>query len=216
MPTLGYPGGMAHPPPQKSKTALLAILSAVVVLVLLGGTLLALGFNGKGPLSTLGHPSSPTTVSKTPAATSTSSLPADFQVYTSPGHLYRVSYPAAWSATQDQSDPEQETFQGPANQSALVDDFTPDAGVTPETAVTNVCTIFGGGASTGPTQTTIAGQSWTKMECESADGTTQTLVEAVSYQGKIYDLLFSSDQASFAQNQTQYFSVMEQSFTFLS
>lgn len=214
-----YPGGMAPPPSQKKKPALLAVLSAVVLLVLLGGTLLALGFGGKGPLSALGHPSSPTTVSKTPvatpAATSTSSLPAGFQVYTSPGHLYRVSYPAAWSASQDQSDPEQETFQGPANQSALVDDFAPDAGVTPETAVTNVCTIFGGGASTGPTQTTIAGQSWTRMECESADGTTQTLVEAVSYQGKIYDLLFSSDQASFAQNQAQFFSIMEQSFTFL-
>ena len=220
MPAQGYPGGMAPPPPQKNKPVLLVVLSAVVVLVLLGGTLLALGFGGKGPLSTLGHPSSPTTVSKTPAATpaatSTSSLPADFQVYTSPGHLYRVSYPAAWSATQDESDPEQETFQGPANQTALVDDFAPNAGATPETAVTNVCTIVGGGASSGPTQVTIGGQSWTKMECESADGTTQTLVEAVSYQGKLYDLLFSSDQASFALNQAQFFSGIEQSFTFLS
>ena len=76
--------------------------------------------------------------------------------------------------------------------------------------------IVGGGASTGPTPVTIGGQSWTKMDCESADGTTHTLVEAVSYKGKIYDLLFSSDQASFEQNRTQFFSVMEQTFTFLS
>ena len=195
----------------------MAVISAVVVVVVLvAGTLLALGFGGKGPLSALGPTSSQTTNAHTPAATPTTTIPAGFQVYTSPGKLYRVAYPAAWTLSTDPSDAESETFAGPANQGAVVDDFAPEAGATPETAVTNVCTIVGGGPSTGPTPVTIGGQRWTKMDCESADGTTHTLVEAVSYKGKIYDLLFSSDQASFEQNRTQFFSVMEQTFTFLS
>jgi hypothetical protein len=217
----GYPGGMMSPPPQKKKTGLLAVISAVVVVVLVAGSLLALGLGGKGPFSSLGHPSSQTTQTtnaKTPAATATSTIPTGFEKYTSQGHLYSVAYPSAWEKSVDNSDPEEVEFAGPGNQIALTDDFTPNSGVTPVTYTTAVCSVVSGGASDNiqPTQVTIAGQSWTRMECDSSDGTTHTVVEAVSYKGNIASLLFSSDKATFAQNQTQFFSVMERTFTFLN
>lgn len=213
----GYPGGML-PPPRQKKTGLIAVISAVVVLVLLGGTLLALGFAGKGPLSSLGNISSQTTTSQTPAATPTPSIPAGFQVYTSQGHLYRVAYPSDWSQQVDKSDPEEVEFTGPDDQVALTDDFIPGSGVTPASYTQVICSVASGGASDNiqPTQVTIAGKTWTKMECVSADGTTHTVAEAVSYQGRIAGLLFSSKQASFAQDQAQFFSVMERTFAFLS
>lgn len=216
----GYPGGVM-PPPQKKKTGLVAVISAVVVVVLVAGSLLALGLGGKGPLSSLGHPSAQTTQTtnaKTPAATATSTTPSGFQVYTSQGHLYSIAYPSDWDKSVDDTDPEEVEFVGPANQIALTDDFTPNSGVTPATYTVTICSVVGGSASdnTQPTQVTLAGQSWTRMECNSSDGTTHTVVEAVSYKGNIASLLFSSDAASFAQNQTQFFSVMERTFAFLN
>ncbi len=218
MPPQGYPGGMMPPPPQKKKTGLIAVISAVVVVVVVMGSLLALGLGGKGPLSSLGHSSSPTTNSSTPAATATSTIPAGFKVYTSQGHLYNVAVPSDWTQSVDDSDPEEVEFTGPANQEAITDDFTPESGVTPESYTTTICGVVTGFSSDTPqpTQVTIAGQSWTRVECDSSDGATHVVVEAVSYKGNIASFLFSSDASSFAQNQTQFFSVMERTFAFLN
>jgi hypothetical protein len=102
-------------------------------------------------------------------------------------------------------------------QVALTDDFVPNEGVTPESYITTICAIVGDSSTNPePTQVTIGGQSWTKMECESLDGSSHTVVEAVTYKDKMVSLLFSSDAASFAQDQSKYFSIMEQTFTFLS
>lgn len=218
-PMPGFPGGPMAPPPKKSRTGL--IVGILIAVLLIGGlgSLAALGFAGKGPLSSLGpKPTTAATAAATsttaPTATSTSGAPAGFQQFTSSDNSFSLAYPGDWQQ-QDASSGTGGRFVGPNQQLFLVAhlSFTGD----PAAFDNGFCgsSGFGGTAST-PQTVTIGGQSWTQEECDNASGTEHAVVEAVSYKNNLYYIAYTSDKASFDQNRTSFFSPMEQSFQFLS
>jgi hypothetical protein len=63
---------------------------------------------------------------------------------------------------------------------------------------------------------TVDGQQWTREECDSPALGLHAIVETVVYKGKLYLLSYTSSADTFSRNRSQFFTPMEQSFTFLT
>jgi hypothetical protein len=221
----GFPGGPGTPAPRKNQTALIAIMAALVLIVVLGGSLVALGANGKGPLAGLGGQPTPTaqaspTATPTPTATSTPSAPPGYKRYTNVANTFSIDYPVGWQETKF-SEGDGAQFEGPLIQIVIVTDFGALGGGDPKVFDDAFCEGSNGsggfgGKPTSPVQVTIGGQSWTQEECDNSDHTLHAAVEAVIYNGHLYVLAYTSAKPAFSLNKSQYFAPMEQSFKFLT
>ncbi|HEY7350107.1 MAG TPA: serine/threonine-protein kinase [Ktedonobacterales bacterium] len=200
------------PPPRKKKTGLIALISALALVVLLGGMLLALGLTGNGPFGSLGA-----NLQTTPTPT-TGPIPTGFKLYTHTDHSFSIIYPTAsgWSMkaaiTVNGSG---EEFDGPASQ--VVQVVNGGSAQSSDTGSNDdaFCVVFGA-TTNGHTTVTLAGQQWTREECDSFGGIAHAIVETIVYKGQLYLLSYASTTGSFDSNRRQYFTQMEQSFTFLT
>lgn len=201
------------PQPKKSKTGLIVVILIAVLIIGGLGSVAALGFAGKGPLKSLGSTPTPAATA-TPKATATPSIPPGFQAFTSSDNTFSLAYPGDWQ----KSDATQGTggqFIGPQQQLFLV--ARQDGALSPTDFDNGFCGSSGfGGTGSTPKNVTIGGQGWTQEECDNSDGSGHAVVESVVYKGGFYYIAYVSDAASFAQNQTSFFTPMEQTFKFLT
>jgi hypothetical protein len=160
--------------------------------------------------------SSPT-ATPTVQPTPTNTPPAGWTVYTSPDHKYQLSYPPGWQVSVADGNPGKVDFSGP-NQNFEVSDNAGTKGVDPAQLITDWCNAIGQKTSqaTG-TPVVLAGQTWFKAQCgDTAQPSEPLIVEVVTYQGAVYQIDYSSPAASFLADDNDYYSLMEQSFQFLT
>jgi hypothetical protein len=178
------------------------IIAVVLLVVIVGGLLVGLGFAGTGPLKSLksgGGSNGGTTL----------------VTYTSPDNTFSVGYPTGWQTKSATSGMGVE-FTGPSQQIFEVLNFGANSALSPDDAVSIFCMAIGT-KTAGPSSATISNQQWTREECETSSGTiVHTLTEAVTYKGQLFQIVYASLKESFASNQSQFFTPMEQSFKFLS
>jgi hypothetical protein len=192
----------------------------LIAVLLVGtlGSLTALGFAGKGPLSSLGPTPTPAatatpTATAVPTAAPTPNLPAGFQQFTSSDGTFSIAYPATWQQTTPTAGTGAQ-FSGPDGQQLIV----LNAGQGQGDVATNeaaFCRSVGGPPST-PTTVTIGGQSWTQVECDNADATRHAAVDGITYKDSLYLIAYGASSDTFDQNRTSFFTPMEQSFQFLT
>jgi hypothetical protein len=217
----GAPGWPEAPaPPKRQKGPLIAILSLIVLVVLLGGglffVLLGRGFSP-------GQSSSPTqapTATALPTATATPSAPPGYQFFTNSMKTFSIDYPLGWSESKaPASAGDGGEFEGPEAQTFLATDggaIVGDPAVFDDAFCEGVNGNGGfGGKPTAPKQVVVAGQTWTEEECTNS-ANAHAAVETIIYKGHSFIIAYASLSGSFAINRSQYFSVMEQSFNFLT
>jgi serine/threonine protein kinase len=220
----GYPGGPGAPAPRKNQTGLIAIISVVVVVVLLVGSLVVVGYTGKGPFASLGGQQTPAasptpTHTPTPTATPTPSAPPGFQAFTNaPQNTFSIDYPNSWQQIKSNEGSGAE-FVGPLGQVVYATDIGALAG-DPATLDNSFCEGSNGsggfgGTPTSPVQVTIGGQQWTQEECDGSSGD-HAAVETIYYNGHTYLIAYASSKTAFSANRSQYFTPMEQTFKFLT
>ena len=183
----------------------MASISTILIAVVFGGIVTACA-----PSTLANDPSG-----SAPHATPTKSVPEGFTKYQDQTPFFSIAYPSDWKTGGEVIG---QTFTGPAGQSLWVE-ISQAAGTNPAAANTqtcqNVATTQGGSASS-PTVATITldGQHWQQLDC-GATGTVHAIVESVVFDNQLYTLSYSSPTATFEQDRTRYFSVMEQHFAFL-
>jgi hypothetical protein len=189
---------------------LIVIISVIVLVVLVGGAVGAIALLGKKSNATNQTSGTPTATSIPPTPTQPA-VPAGFTQYS--GADFSIDYPSDWEKSSSSGD-SGVTFTGPAAQIFEVINF----GSSPlSPAETDSAFCMGVGKQTaGPTAVTINGQQWTREECQDTGGELQAVVESVKHNGKIYLITYLSTAAEFSANQSQFFTPMEQTFTFLS
>ena len=222
-PPQGYgapPPGGQFAPPRKSNTGLIVIISVIVLIVLVGGAVGAIALLGKKSVSSGTTVGSTPTKTTTASATNTPTLPTTAPTASVPGGFsqfsnsdFSIDYPSDWMKTAS-------TGQG----SGIV--FTSSTG-----DVFEVGTIAGGQVAptvfddayckgigmkaAGPTSVTIGGQQWTQETCTTTNGSIESVVEAVDHSNKLFLIAYASPAPTFASDQSQFFTPMEQSFMFL-
>ncbi|MBA3823349.1 MAG: hypothetical protein H0X24_05495 [Ktedonobacterales bacterium] len=104
----GYPAGYQPsttppvapaPTPRRGGAAGAIIATVVIIAVLAGGGLYALGRNGSGPLANIAATATvaaTATPTMPPTATPTPAPPAGFQYFTASDNSYRMLYPVGW------------------------------------------------------------------------------------------------------------------------
>ncbi len=204
------PGAPIKPATGSTKNGLIALVSAIVLVALLGGILLTLGLTRSGPFASASanHQATPTPTS--------APIPAGFKLYIHKDHSFSIIYPGSWSlgpaATVSGSG---EQFTGPAHQTVQIvhggSTQTSDLG----TSVDAFCLTFAL-TTNAHTTVTLAGQQWTREECNNATLGIHAIVEAAAYKGTLYLLSYASPTSAFNNNRSQYFTPMEQSFKFLT
>jgi hypothetical protein len=196
------------PPPKKGRGGLIAIISIVVLVVIIGGIVAAVALGGKKGGTNTGN-----NVTPTPTATPTPSVPTGFTKFT--GTAFSVVYPSDWMKEADSQGGGGEDFTGTTGQTFQI---SIDAnGATADQIpllLTTFCGILGNDKAT-PTPVTIGGQQWEQIDC----GNTPTLhavSDAIYYKNALYQITYGSITDTYDTDKTQYFSVMESSFTFLT
>ncbi len=211
-PGYGAPPPGYGAPPKKRNTGLIVIISVIVLIVLAGGTVGAIALLGKkGNTTTNQGSGTPTATSILPTPTQPA-VPTGFQTYT--GSDFSIAYPADWQKSNDTSGGSGVAFIGPTGE-----DFTiVNLGASPLSPadIADAFCMGVGSTTAGPTTVTIGGQQWTREECANSDGTVKAVAEAIIHNGQGYLIGYASPTATFDSDQTQYFTPMEQSFTFLS
>jgi FlaG/FlaF family flagellin (archaellin) len=204
---------MMPPPQKKGKGLLIAIISIVVVVVIVGGVVAALALSSnKSNTSTTSTATTTPSASPTTAATPTSSVPAGFKQFSN--SQYSIAYPGDWTAKASSSG-SGEQFTGPTAQVFQVD-ITPNTPAGQEgTFNAAFCQVLNSKGKPTPTTTTIGGQTWQQLDCQD-DGSLHAVVESVVYKGALYSLAYLSLSPTFTSDKTQFFTPMEQSFTFLT
>jgi serine/threonine protein kinase len=211
-PAPGFAGAPSSPAPRSRQSRLIALGSVVALVVVLGGVLLALGLTKTGPFApSANHQATPTPT--TPA------IPAGFKLYTNKGQNFSIIYPGGWSvqpATTVNGSGEQ--FNGPANQVVQATHGGAAQASDLGSAVDAFCITFSFSptGTNGHTTVTVAGQQWTREECDNPTLSLHAIVEAIAYKGSLYLLSYASPAGAFNSNRSKYFTPMEQSFTFLS
>lgn len=153
-----------------------------------------------------------------PSATPTSS--SSFVLFTSPDGSFSFQYPAGWQVTPPNGPNLQYTFTGPANQKFQVNKLPAInvSGLAP--LITAFCQAEQPGVASSSVQTqnvTLAGQTWTRGDCDAGtQSTTDLVVEMVVYKGAVYTMDYESPTANFQADADAYYTPMEQSFKFLS
>jgi serine/threonine protein kinase len=213
-PVPGYPGAPAQPSPTKKKNGLIALISAIVLVALVGGILLTLGLTKTGPFAPPGVTQQATpTPTPTPTA---SSIPAGFKLFTNRDKSFSIIYPQSWSSKSALSpNGVGEEFDGPANQIVQAVNGGQNNASNTGSNVDAFCVVYGG-LPQGHSTVTIDGQKWTREECDSFGSVSHAVVEAVVYKGNLYLLSYAAPKNSFSSDRTKYFTPMEQSFTFLT
>ncbi len=181
-------------PPRKRRTGLIVLISLLVVVI--GGA--AAAFFTLGPGSSLFAP--------------TCSL-SGFTAYNSPDKTFCVAYPTGWQvapALQGSG----ARFSGPSNQLFSVSNVGAISGTPTSYAVAACRSLLGRVGQT--TTVTLSGQTWTQMSCTINGSLGRVIIESVIYKGDLYHMDYGSSTATFASNQSQFFTPMEQSFRFLT
>ena len=197
------------PPPKKGRGGLIAIISIVVVVVIIGAIVAVVVLGGKK-----GGTTGNNNASSTPTAPPTPSVPSGFTKFT--GTDFSVIYPSDWMKEADtQGTGAGEDFTGTAGQTfqISIDENGATADQIP-LLLTTFCSILGNDKAT-PTPVTIGGQQWEQIDC----GNTPTLhavSDAIYYKNALYQITYGSITDTYDNDKTQYFSVMESSFTFLT
>ena len=198
----------AAPTRKKRRAGLIALLAIIVLAVVLSAGLVALGFGGKGPFATLG-------THATPTATATPSLPPGFSLYTNLDHSFKLIYPTSWQKGPSSSGTGVD-FQGPAGASFIATNLGTNQGdaVTSDGAF---CALLSGSPGS-PHSVVVGGQRWTQETCDSLPifGNLHAVVETISYKGVSYMIAYSAAHTDFANDNSQFFALMENSFTFLT
>lgn len=196
-----------QPPPKKGRGGLIAIISIIVVVVIIGGIVAVVALGGKKGNTTNGN-----NTSSTPTATPTPSVPAGFTKFT--GTAFSVVYPSDWMKEVDSQGGGGEDFTGTTGQTFQISiDSSGTADEIP-TLLATFCSLLGNSTAT-PTTATVGGQQWQQIDC----GNTSTLhvvTEAIFYQNQVYQITYGSLSATYDNDKTQFFSVMESSYTFLT
>jgi hypothetical protein len=153
------------------------------------------------------------TPTHTPATRTAFILPAGFTTYKTT--TFYVAHPNNWN----QQNPANGTgiqYAGPNGQTFVVASLGKAPG-TPQAFDTAFCspTGFGGTASGAPKTVTINGVHWVQLLCTDAKTDKTAMVEAVVHNNQFYYMVYTSPTASFQTNRSQYFTPMEQSFTFV-
>ena len=203
-----YPGAPKAGTPGNKKPGLVAVISAVVLVVLVGGILLTLGLTKTGPFapSSANNRTTPTT----------STVPAGFKLFTNQDKTFSIIYPEKWSV----KDPISisgvgKEFDGPANQVLQVSNGGSSQSSETGTSDDAFCLVFGA-TTNAHTTVTIDGQTWTREECDSYASISHAIVETVVYKGNLYLLSYAAPKDTFNSDRTRYFTPMEESFTFLA
>jgi hypothetical protein len=211
-PVFPAPGMLKGPAPRSRPTRLIALGSVIALVVVLGGILLTLGLTRTGPFApgSANHQATPTPT--------TAAIPAGFKLYTNKDHSFSIVYPGGWDAQPAVTvNGSGEQFSGPASQTVQVVHGAAAQASDVGTSVDAFCTTFSFiPASGNHTTTTLAGQQWTREECDNPALSIHAIVEAVAYKGTLYLLSYASPTGAFNSNRSRYFTPMEQSFTFLS
>ncbi len=209
-PVFPAPGTAKGSPPRNRPTRLIALGSVIALVVVLGGILLTLGLTKSGPFApgSANHQATPTPT--------TATIPAGFKLYTNKDHSFSIIYPGSWSAQPAVTvNGSGEQFTGPANQTVQVVHGGATQSSDVGSSVDAFCLTFSL-STNSHTTATIAGQQWTREECDNPALSIHAIVEAIAYQGSLYLLSYASPSGAFNSNRSQYFTPMEQSFQFLS
>ena len=173
----------------------------------LAAMLVMTGCNSKTTTSTTTKPT-PTPTTRTAAA-----LPAGFVVYKSEG--FHLAHPTSW---QQQNPPNGTGVQytGPAQQQFVAASLGKIQN-SPEAFNAAYCSPTGeGGTPEGAAKVVnFGGESWRQQECVDAKTGKTAVIESTVHNQDFYYLVYGSPAASFQTNRTQYFTPMEQSFTFI-
>lgn len=157
--------------------------------------------------------------SPTATSTPTPTPPAGFVYFTSADHIYQIAYPAGWQVTNPYGNKAIEDFTGP-NQIFEVHELPGDAGNDPAKIANDFCQAMQAGVSPNPVQTntvSLGGQKWTRADCDAgAQGPAiRLIVEVIFYEGRGYQMDYTSPIVEFASDNKTYYSAMEHSFFFL-
>jgi serine/threonine protein kinase len=205
----GMPGMTVKPPAARKRSSMIALVSAIALVALLGGTLLTLGLTRSGPFAPPGsanHQATPTSAS----------IPAGFKLFTNSDRSFSIAYPSGWSMKPVlPTSGTGEEFDGPSTQIVQVTNGGPNQSTDTGTSDDAFCITFGLTTS-GHTTVTIDGQRWTREECDSYASISHGLVETVVYKGHLYLLSYAAPKDTFNNTRTQFFTPMEQSFKFLT
>ncbi len=195
------------PPPRKSKTGLIVVVSIILLVVIAGGVITAIALTSKKTTSnTPGNPGN------SPTATPTQGIPAGFTQFT--GADFSIAYPSSWTKSGDSQGSGGQDFTGPTGQTFQISvDPHGSEGEIP-VLLSTFCSILGNSKVT-PTTVTIGGQQWQQADCGESSSL-HTVIEAVFYKGKLFQISYGSLAQTFDNDKTQYFAVMEQSFAFLT
>lgn len=190
----------------------LALLFLLPVLAACGGTpaTSAARSHATGAL-----PTSTPTATPTPVPT----LPAGFVFFVSSDHLYQIAYPAGWQAVPLPGTPVTVEFRG-AGQVFDVSELGKNPTGTPAEIDNAYCQQWQKGVAPNPVPTssvTLAGQTWTRANCDArvSGAAIVLIVEVVSYEGRYYQLAYTSPIVEFKSDNNAYYTKMERSFQFL-
>lgn len=194
----------------KSSARFMTLISTTLLIIVIGGVVAACtsgnsGNNGNNPSG------------NAPTTAPTKSVPAGFKKYDGGAGLFTIFYPSDWKVgdgvmSQDFTGPNGQTFNVDVE---LVGNASPGDAAANNAQVCQNVAASGGGATPKPATITINGQQWQQLDCGD-NGTLHYVVETViSSRGDIYSMSYGAPSASFASDKTQFFSVMEQSFTYL-
>lgn len=157
----------------------------------------------------------PTTAQPTP----TNTPAASFTVYTSPDGKYQISYPTGWQQQTADGNPGKSAFLGPDNQVFEVTDNGGTLTGDPAGLVNDYCHAIQQAQAAPTVQTTtvtLAGQTWTKGDCDAGtQSSTDLVVEVVEYNGAVYQMDYASSLANFQADVDAFYAPIEQSFKFL-
>ncbi len=198
------------PPPKKSKKGLIIGIAVVLLVVIIGCAVVGVLVTRQGSSTSSTTSGNAATATTAPTATATASVPAGFQKFSNDS--FSIYYPADWEAKPESDGGEQ--FSSSQGQVFQVN-ITAGAGAnSAKTFDDAYCRVIGK-QTADLTTVTIGGQQWTREECEDEAGTFHSVVEAVNYKGQLFSIAYLSLKPTFDLDKAQYYSPMEQSFTFL-
>jgi serine/threonine protein kinase len=201
------------PPPPGGQPARKPRRAGMLLIII--GLVLALAVGGAGAfaLSLNGHHTTTRQNIATPTSTATSS--PDFKRYTNKDGTFAISYPPTWKVGPPTvAEGTGVDIDGPGDLAFTVSNLGANQS-SPDSVASNFCLGFGAFAGGTHSTVTINGHRWSREQCASVVKPLTSIVEAIVYKENIYFIAYTSDNATFDTDRKQFFTAMEQSFTFL-